>query len=327
MKIYAFEVRDDEKEYFRSLAEKTESEIILDPDGLTPGRIPELEPGCGVSILGMYRYGETELDLLKKQGVRCLSTRTIGYNHIDVEYARRIGLHVCNARYDPNGVADYTIMMILLCLRNYKQALWRTQVNDYSLSGLIGRELKDLTVGIIGTGSIGATVIRELSGFGCRIICSSRHENEEVKRFAEYVSLETLYRESDIISLHVALVPETFHMIDRSTLKQMKKGVVLINCARGSLMDMKALIEGIESEQIGALGLDCMEDEENIVHKDLKTDIFSNRDMAYLRQFKNVIHTQHMAFYTDSAVRSMVECGVCGLIEMTEGRDCPTQLC
>ena len=304
MKIYAFEVRDDEKEYFRSLAEKTGNEIVLDPDGLTTDRIPELEPGCGVSILGMYRYGEKELDLLKKQGVCGLSTRTIGYNHIDIEYARRIGLHVCNARYDPNGVADYTIMMILLCLRNYKQALWRTQVNDYSLSGLIGRELKDLTVGIIGTGSIGATVIRELSGFGCRIICCSRHENEEVKRFAEYVSLETLYRESDIISLHVALVPETFHMIDSSTLKQMKKGVVLINCARGSLMDMKALIEGIESEQIGALGLDCMEDEEHIVHKDLKTDIFSNRDMAYLRQFKNVIHTQHMAFYTDSAVRS-----------------------
>lgn len=327
MKIYAFEVRDDEKEYFRSLAEKTGNEIVLDPDGLTTDRIPELEPGCGVSILGMYRYGEKELDLLKKQGVCGLSTRTIGYNHIDIEYARRIGLHVCNARYDPNGVADYTIMMILLCLRNYKQALWRTQVNDYSLSGLIGRELKDLTVGIIGTGSIGATVIRELSGFGCRIICCSRHENEEVKRFAEYVSLETLYRESDIISLHVALVPETFHMIDSSTLKQMKKGVVLINCARGSLMDMKALIEGIESEQIGALGLDCMEDEEHIVHKDLKTDIFSNRDMAYLRQFKNVIHTQHMAFYTDSAVRSMVECGVYGLIEMTEGRDCPTQLC
>ena len=327
MKIYAFEVRDDEKEYFRSLAEKTGNEIVLDPDGLTTDRIPELEPGCGLSILGMYRYGEKELDLLKKQGICGLSTRTIGYNHIDIEYARRIGLHVCNARYDPNGVADYTIMMILLCLRNYKQALWRTQVNDYSLSGLIGRELKDLTVGIIGTGSIGATVIRELSGFGCRIICCNRHENEEVKRFAEYVSLETLYRESDIISLHVALVPETFHMIDSSTLKQMKKGVVLINCARGSLMDMKALIEGIESEQIGALGLDCMEDEEHIVHKDLKTDIFSNRDMAYLRQFKNVIHTQHMAFYTDSAVRSMVECGVCGLIEMTEGRDCPTQLC
>lgn len=327
MKIYAFEVRDDEKKYFRALAEKTGSEIIPDPGGLTPDRIRELEPGCGVSVLGMYHYGKAELDLLKKQGICCLSTRTIGHNHIDIDHARKIGLHVCNARYDPNGVADYTIMMILLCLRNYKQALWRTQVNDYSLRGLMGRELKDLTVGIIGTGSIGRTVIRELSGFGCRILCSSRHENEEVKKYAQYVPLETLYGESDIISLHVSLVPETFHMINNDTLKQMKKGIVLINCARGSLMDMKALIAGIESEQIGALGLDCMEDEEHIVHKDLKTDIFSNRDMAYLRQFKNVIHTQHMAFYTDSAVRSMVECGVCGLIRMSEGLDCGTQLC
>ena len=327
MKIYAFEVRDDEREYFRIAGDRAGAEIILDPGVLTADKIPWLDPGCGVSILGMHQYGQKELDLLKKQGVHCLSTRTIGHNHIDVKYARQIGLHVCNAQYDPNGVADYTIMMILLCLRNYKQALWRTQVNDYSLNGLIGRELKDLTVGIIGTGSIGSPVIRELSGFGCRILCSSRRENDSIKQFAQYVPLETLYRESDIISLHVALVPETYHMINTETLSQMKKGVVLINCARGSLMDMKSLIAGIESEQIGALGLDCMEDEEHIVHKDLKTDIFSNRDMAYLRQFKNVIHTQHMAFYTDSAVRSMVECGVCGLIEMENGSPCRTQLC
>ena len=327
MKIYAFEVRDDEREYFHTAGARTKTEIVLDPGVLTSDKIPWLEPGCAVSVLGMHHYGQLELDLLKKQGVHCLSTRTIGYNHIDIDYARRIGIHVCNAQYDPTGVADYTIMMILLCLRNYKQALWRTQVNDYSLNGLIGRELKDLTVGIIGTGSIGSTVIRELSGFGCRILCSSRSENDSVKQFAQYVPLETLYRESDIISLHVSLVPETYHMINTETLSQMKKGVVLINCARGSLMDMKSLITGIESEQIGALGLDCMEDEEHIVHKDLKTDIFSNRDMAYLRQFKNVIHTQHMAFYTDSAVRSMVECGICGLIEMENGTACRTQLC
>ena len=107
----------------------------------------------------------------------------------------------------------------------------------------------------------------------------------------------------------------------------MKKGIVLINCARGALTDIKALISGIESEHIGALGLDCMEYEEDIVHRDLRTDILSNRDMAYLRQFKNVIHTQHMAFYTDSAVKSMVHCGVRGLLEMAQGQPCATQLC
>lgn len=218
-------------------------------------------------------------------------------------------------------------MMILLCLRNYKQALWRTQVNDFSLTGLIGRELKDLTVGIIGTGQIGSTVIKELSGFGCRILAYNRHEDLDVADLAEYVPLETLYRESDVISLHLPLTPETHHMISAETLSRMKKGVVLVNCSRGALTDIKALISGIESEQIGALGLDCIEYEEDIVHKDLRTDILSNRDMAYLRQFKNVIHTQHMAFYTDSAVKSMVYCGVLGLIEMADGKSCATQLC
>lgn len=216
----------------------------LHPEVLTIDQIRTLESGSGVSILGMYTYRRPELDLMKKQGVSCLSTRTIGYNHIDIDYARQIGLHICNARYDPHGVADYTLMMILLCLRNYKQALWRTQVNDFSLPGLIGKELKDLTVGVIGTGQIGSTVIRELSGFGCRI-----------------------------------------------------------------------------------LAYDSCENEEDIVHRDLRTDILSNRDMAYLRQFKNVVHTQHMAFYTDSAVKSMVYCGVCGLLEMKEGKTCAAQLC
>lgn len=153
------------------------------------------------------------------------------------------------------------------------------------------------------------------------------HDDPEVADLAEYVPLETLYRKSDVISLHLPLTPETHHMINAGTLSLMKKGVVLINCARGALTDIKALISGIESEQIGALGLDCIEYEEDIVHRDLRTDILSNRDMAYLRQFKNVIHTQHMAFYTNSAVKSMVYCGVCGLIEMAAGKDCTTQLC
>ncbi len=327
MKIYAFEVREDERAYFQELSRNCGVELVLSAEGLTAGRIPVLDRGSAVSVLGMYRYGQKELTLLKERGIVFMSTRTIGYNHIDIACAKELGIHVCNARYEPNGVADYTLMMILLCLRNYKQALWRTQVNDYSLDGLIGRELKDLTVGIVGTGSIGSSVIRELSGFGCRILAHSRHKNDKAACLAEYVPLETLYRESDVISLHVPLTDETWHMVNKKTLSMMKKGVILINCARGPLTDMKALVAGIESEQIGALGLDCMEFEENIVHRDRKTDIFSNRDMAYLRQFKNVIHTQHMAFYTDNAVRSMVECGVNGILDMAAHRPCLTRLC
>ena len=141
-------------------------------------------------------------------------------------------------------------------------------MNDYSLNGLIGKDVKDLTVGILGTGKIGAAVIRNLSGFGCKIIAYDKYENESIKDIAMYVSFDELLESSDVISLHMPLLPETYHIINQETIQKMKKGVILINCARGSLMDIESLINNIETEQIGARGLDCIETEENIVHKD-----------------------------------------------------------
>ncbi|MGN0340491.1 MAG: NAD(P)-dependent oxidoreductase [Lachnospira sp.] len=326
-KIYAYEVRQDEEKYLKSLASEHEIEIVCSPKHLTLEEIPQLETGSGITVLGMSHYGEAEMSALAQREIHYLSTRTIGYNHIDLDAAKRWGIHVCNARYAPNGVADYTVMMILLCLRNYKQALWRMQVNDFSLPGLLGKEMKDLTIGIIGTGRIGIQVMKNLSGFGCRILCYGRHRNPEAEVCGEYVSLEELYRQSDVISLHLALTPDTYHIINQESISHMKDGVVLINCARGGLMDIGALIDGIEKEKIGALGLDTVEEEEEIVHRDLKTDIFADRNIAYLRQFKNVVYTYHMAFYTDAAVKSMAECGIQGILDMEEGRLCNTQLC
>ena len=326
-KIYAFEVRKDEEQFLLELGKKNGVEVECSSRLLTLEKIPELEEGSAVTVLGMNRYGEEEMRALSKRDIRYLSTRTIGYNHIDLEAAKQCGVHVCNADYAPNGVADYTVMMILLCLRNYKQALWRMQVNDFSLPGLMGREMKDLTIGIVGTGRIGTQVLKNLSGFGCRLLCYGKHPNKEAAALAEYVSLEELYRESDVISLHLALTPETRHIINRESLAQMKDGVVLINCARGELMDVQTLIEGIEQEKIGALGLDTVEEEEGIVHRNLKTDIFADRDIAYLRQFKNVVYTYHMAFYTDAAVKSMAECGIEGILQMEQKGTCGTQLC
>lgn len=327
MRIYAYEVRQDEAGYLQELADASGVDLVCSSETLRPEEISSLEPGSAVTMLGMQHYGPAEMEAFAARDIRYLSTRTIGYNHLDLEAALHCGVHVCNARYAPNGVADYTVMMILLCLRHYKQALWRMQVNDFSLPGLMGKEMKDLTIGIIGTGRIGTQVIKNLSGFGCRILCYDKHENPEAARYAEYRDIDTLYRQCDIISVHVALTPDTYHMINKSTIARMKKGVVLINCARGALMDIAALIEGIESEQIGALGLDTVEEEEGIVHRDLKTDIFADRDIAYLKQFKNVVYTYHMAFYTDAAVKSMAECGIQGLLQMASGEDCPTQLC
>ena len=316
MKIFAYEVRPDEAACFEKLRQEHGVDIVLS------GEVPTLDnaalaAGCeGVTMLGQGRIDAALLDAYHSFGVRYLSTRTIGYNHIDLDHAKDIGIHVCNADYAPNGVAEYTIMLMLLCLRHYKPSLWRINVNDFSLGGLQGRELRNLTVGVVGTGSIGKQVIRTLQGFGCRILAYSRHPDPNVD--AEYVDLDTLYAQSDLITYHTALTPETFHMVNAESIAKMKNGVIIVNSARGPLMDSAALVEAVERGKIGALGLDCIEKEEGIYHKNHRDDIISNRDMAYLRQFPNVVMTPHMAFYTDAAVESMVQCGVEGILEMAE---------
>ncbi len=325
MKILAYEVRDDERAEFDRCAKRFDVELILTEQVPTMENAALAEGCSGVTTLGQGRIDAALLDAYKEMGVRCLATRTIGYDHIDLAHAKEIGLAVCNARYDPNGVAEYTVMLMLLCIRHYKAALWRAQVNDYSLQGLYGREMRCLTVGILGTGRIGTQVAKILSGFGCRVLGYDAHHGA-ASQWLTYTDLETIYRECDIITVHLNLNEETRHMIDGDAIGKMKDGVILINCARGALMDTEALIAGIEGQKIGGLGLDCFEHEEGIYHLNRRDEIIINRSMAYLRQFPNVVMTQHMAFYTDAAVASMVQCGIEGICSVLATGTCQTIL-
>ena len=326
MKIAAYEVRPDEKPVIENLCKKYGIDLISTPANLDK-TTANMAAGCdGVTTLGQSDYCNEVLDELKGYGVKVLASRCVGYNHMNCDYARSLGFRLCNGAYAPNGVADCTVMLLLMCLRHYKQAMWRGQVNDFSLHGLQGRELRDLTVGIIGTGKIGAQVIRNLSGFGCRIIAFDKYENPAVQQLVTYVDFETLLAQADVISLHMPLLDSNRHIIDRSAIAKMKDGVVIINCSRGELADIEALVEGIESEKIGALGMDTCEGDEGIIHEDHRTDILPNRNWFYLHQFRNVVMTQHMAFYTDAAVTSMVRCGIRGIWEMAHGERCETEL-
>ncbi|MDO4292802.1 MAG: D-isomer specific 2-hydroxyacid dehydrogenase family protein [Eubacteriales bacterium] len=326
MEIAAFEVRKDEEALFSQASSQFGCTIRCFEEILTPQNARKAEGCSAVTTLGRSVFDRKLLECLHHMGIRCVATRTVGYDHIRLPEAKRLGIQVCNSGYGPEGVADYTVMMILLCLRNYKQALWRAQVNDYSLYGLQGRELKDLTVGIVGPGHIGRAVIKNLSGFGCRILTCSSHRDPEIQRFAKYRDLDGLYRESDVISFHLPLNDDTHHMVNRESLAKMKDGVVLINTARGELMDIRALEWGIESQKIGALAMDVIEGERGIYHEDKRCDIIKNKDMAYLRQFPNVVMTQHLAFYTDAAVQSMVMQSIEGLVQMASGLPCRTRL-
>jgi D-specific alpha-keto acid dehydrogenase len=240
-------------------------------------------------------------------GVRYISTRSIGYNHIDMEYAGSIGISVENVSYSPDSVADYTLMLMLMAIRDAKAMVRRTDVHDYRLSEVRGKELRDLTVGVIGTGRIGAAVLDRLRGFGCRILA---HDNRTVDRpgvGVEYVSLDELLRRSDLVTLHAPLTAATYHLLNPQRLAQMKDGAVIINTGRGGLIDTEALVHELESGRLGGAALDVVEGEEGVFYADCRDKPIESKALLRLQELPNAIITPHTAFYTDRALRDTVE--------------------
>lgn len=306
IKVTVYNVRAfDEKEMFIRYGSKLGLELIFCPDA------PNMENASlaiGSECINILTSKMTR-ELIKQfaeYGVKYIITRTMGYDHIDSAAAKEFDIKIGNTPYGSGGVADYTVMLILMSIRKGKRILEREAIQDYSLKGLQGKELKDMTVGIIGTGRIGCTVIKDLSGFGCKLIAFDKIENEEAKQYASYVKLETLWKEADIITFHTPLTEENIHMVNRETIDKMKDGVILINTARGGLFDSLALIDGIESGKIGAAGLDVVENEFELYYYDHKADVLDNHTLAILRSYPNVTVTHHMAFYTDNYVTTVV---------------------
>ena len=238
--------------------------------------------------------------------MKAICCRSIGYDHIDLEKARELGMKISNADYPPEGVANFAIMLMLMSLRKAGHILKRGEAQDYSLQGKIGRDISTCTVGVIGTGRIGRTVLQHLSGFGCRLLAYDLYPNDEVKKIAEYVPLETLLAESDVITLHTNATEENHHLIDTKAIERMKPGVTIINTARGKLIDSDALLKALESGQVGAASLDVLENENGLYYYDRMGDVIPNTELAALRAMPNVLLTDHTAFYTYEAVKSMV---------------------
>ena len=309
MKITAYEVRPDEKDYLLAAAQQEQIEITLVQGPMTQDNIDRAEGADGITILGDTKMDAALIEETAKRRIRVVATRTIGYDHIDLNAAKSNGVHVCNGYYDPDGVAEYTVMLILMSLRNYKQALFRGNANDYSLGGLIGRELRNLTVGIIGTGKIARILIRILKGFGMNILAYDLHPDQ---RFAEeagitYTTLDDLYARSDIISLHCPLTPETEHLINTDSIGKMKDGVMIINTGRGKLINTEMLIDGLKSKKVGSAGLDVYEEEGEYFYEDKSDRIIDDDTLARLLSFNNVILTSHQGFFTKEALHNIAE--------------------
>ncbi|MCH3963632.1 MAG: D-isomer specific 2-hydroxyacid dehydrogenase family protein [Clostridium sp.] len=325
MGIFVYSYRKDEEEYFTKFSKKYNVEIKFCKDAPDMDNADLARGFECISVISSPIPGEV-IEKLNNAGVKFISTRTIGYDHIDMQKVKELGMRAGNVTYSPESVADYAIMLMLMTLRKIKLIMGRSSVQDYSLKGFQGREIGNMTVGVIGTGKIGRTLIRHLSGFGCRFMAHDLYENDEVKKYAQYVPLEELFKNSDIITLHAPAAENNHHMINRESICLMKKNVIIINTARGSLVDTNALIDGIRQKKIGGAALDVIEGEENIYYSDLKGEIVDNRALAVLQSMPNVIVTPHTAFYTDQAVSDMVEHSILSCIFFMEGKENPWEI-
>ncbi len=325
MKVFVYSCRDDEKILYDEYAEKLGIEFGICKE---QPKDDNYELAKGYDVISVVGTKISE-DLLKKfadNGLKCITARCIGVDHIPLEYAKKLGVKVSNITYSPNAVADYAILLMLMCLRKEKYILEHYKVNDYTLAQNCGRELRDMTVGIVGGGRIGRTVMKQISGFGCKMLVYDKYQMDEVKEYAQYVDYDYLLQNCDIITFHAPGTADTYHMLNMDNVCKLKKNCIIINTSRGSNIDTKALIYGIEQGIISAAGLDVLDNEPTIYNIDHKDKLIMDHDVAILESFPNVIITPHTAFYTEHAVRDMIENSLKNAVAYFEGKDMPGEI-
>jgi D-lactate dehydrogenase len=249
------------------------------------------------------------IDTLADYQVRLITMRCAGFNNVDLNRAEQRGIVVARVpEYSPYAVAEHAVALAMSLNRNLHRAHNRVRENDYSLHGLLGFDMHGKTVGVIGTGKIGLAFIHIMRGFGCQVICSDPFPNPDVEKTgAQYVPLDTIWAESDIISLHCPLVPSTRHIINNNSLAQMKPGVMLLNTSRGALIDTPSVIDALKTGKVGYLGLDVYEEEADLFFEDNSNEILHDDTFARLLTFKNVMITGHQAFFTKEALSAIAK--------------------
>lgn len=276
---------------------------------LTPATV-EAMPFCDAICCFVNDFINKEvIDTLLNRGVRLIALRSAGFNNVDYHYSQQKGIAVCRVpAYSPEAIAEHALALILCLNRKIHHAHNRVREGNFSLEGLMGFNLFKKTVGIIGTGKIGTALAKILHGFGCRLVASDPIENETCRKLGvNYVDLNSLLEQSDIISLHCPLNEETNYLINHDTIARMKPGVMLINTGRGKLIDTKAVIDALKTKHLGYLGIDVYEEEEPLFFENHSDDIINDDVFCRLQTFPNVLITGHQGFFTIEAVEHIAQ--------------------
>jgi D-specific alpha-keto acid dehydrogenase len=314
MGITVYGCDPDEAAAFRDIAPRFGAMPTITEAALSESNVELARGNRCISVGHKTRVTNSTLDALNLAGVAYVSTRSVGYDHIDVDCADSLGICVGNVAYSPDSVADYTLMLMLMAVRNAKAMIRRTEAHDYRLHDARGRELRDLTVGVIGTGRIGAAVMDRLRGFGCLTLAYDNRPNTA----ARYVSLDELLRQSDIVTLHTPLTADTHHLLNRRRIEQMKQGAFIVNTGRGSLVHTEALLSALESGKLGGAALDVLEGEDGIFYADWRHTCIGNQLLLRLHKLPNVVISPHTGYYTDHALSDIVENSIINCVAFEE---------
>ena len=294
---------------FDKVNEKYNYDIRYYKGHLNPNNVVLTQDTDAVCIFVNDTADAAVIGAMVDNGVKLLALRCAGFNNVDLKAAKGKLPVVRVPAYSPYAVAEYSLALMLSLNRKIHRAYWRTRDGNFSLNGLMGFDMHGKTIGIIGTGKIAKILIRLLKGFGMRILAYDLYPDMKFagEEGISYVSLDELYRESDIISLHCPLTDQTKYMIDKDSIDKMKEGVMIINTGRGQLINTNDLIEGLKEKKIAAAGLDVYEEEGEYFYEDMSDKIIDDDVLARLLSFNNVIVTSHQAFFTKEALHNIAE--------------------
>ena len=325
MKTAVFSTKSYDREFLEAAGKAAGHELVFFEPRLTEQTCRLAE---GFEAVCAFVHDELDADVLARlgqAGIRLIALRCAGFNHVDLPAAETVGMTVARVpAYSPHAVAEHAVALILALNRKVHRAYARVREGNFTLDGLLGFDLCGRTVGVVGTGKIGAIVARIMTGFGCRLLGYDVAVNPEVEAFgARYVSLDELFAGSDIVTLHCPLVPATRHLIDAEALAKMRGGVMLINTSRGALIDTQEVVRQLKSGKIGSLGLDVYEEEADLFFEDLSNQVIQDDVFSRMLTFPNVLITGHQAFFTREALEAIAAETMANITAFEQGTSPP----
>ena len=320
MRTAVFSTKSYDREFLQQAATAASHELVFFEPRLTPQTAVLASGFPAICSFVNDQLDAALLEQLAAGGTKFIALRCAGFNQVNMEAAGRLGLRVARVpAYSPFAVAEHTVGMMLCLNRKFHKANNRVREGNFSIEHLLGFDMHGKTVGVIGTGKIGAITAGILAGFGCKILLYDVYENEACRALGRYVPLDELFAGSDIVTLHCPLTPHTQHLINEDSLARMKSGVMLINTSRGALVDTLAAIEGLKSGQIGYLGLDVYEEEAELFFEDHSSRVIQDDVFMRLLTFPNVLITSHQAFFTRNALEEIARVTMANLTAFERG--------